>query len=102
MQIKRRKDKLSCLYCRNAALDDEIAQIESHAQACLSMTEMQAMTQSANNGGIDAFGIRFSAPQVMIANELATCDVFYPQVVAVSRVPSSPLRGRPRVRLFES
>ena len=62
-----------------------IAQIESRAQACLSMTEMQAMTQSVNTMqgecrttelawlydrtagvtrsvntlGIDAFGIRF-------------------------------------------
>ncbi|MCK9183048.1 MAG: hypothetical protein M0P13_09250, partial [Fibrobacteraceae bacterium] len=28
--------------------DDEIAQIESRTQACLSMTEMQAMTRSVN------------------------------------------------------
>ncbi|MFA6836189.1 MAG: hypothetical protein WCR04_07285 [Fibrobacteraceae bacterium] len=46
MQIERSKDKLACLYCRDAAADDNIVQIESRAQACLSMTEMQAMTQS--------------------------------------------------------
>jgi len=32
-----------------------IAQIESRAQACLSMTEMQAMTRSVNTGGISHF-----------------------------------------------
>jgi uncharacterized protein YqfA (UPF0365 family) len=46
MQIERSKEKFASLYCRDAAADDEIAQIESHAQACLSMTEMQAMTRS--------------------------------------------------------
>ncbi|MFA6836665.1 MAG: hypothetical protein WCR04_09735 [Fibrobacteraceae bacterium] len=50
LQIERSKDKLACLYCRDAALDDEIVQIESRTQACLSMTEMQAMTQSVNIG----------------------------------------------------
>ena len=61
LQIECRKGKLACLYCRDAAADDEIAQIESRAQASLSMTEMQAMTQSVNTLGIDAFGIRFGA-----------------------------------------
>jgi len=46
MQIERSKGKLACLYCRDAAADDEIVQIESRTQACVSMTEMQAMTQS--------------------------------------------------------
>jgi len=32
MQIERSKGKLACLYCRDAALDDEIAQIESRAK----------------------------------------------------------------------
>ena len=36
-----------------------IAQIESRAQACLSMTEMQAMTRSVHTLCMDAFGIRF-------------------------------------------
>jgi len=49
----------------------KIAQIESRTQACLSMTEMQAMTRSVNTGCIDAFGIRFCA-SIMIANEFAT------------------------------
>ncbi|MCK9183201.1 MAG: hypothetical protein M0P13_10055 [Fibrobacteraceae bacterium] len=46
LQIECSKGKLACLYRRDPALDDEIAQIESRAQACLSMTEMQAMTRS--------------------------------------------------------
>jgi len=87
MQIERSKEKLACLYCRDAALDDEIVQIESRSQVCLSMTEMQAMaqsvktmqgecrttelawlydrtagvTRSVHTLGIDAFSIRFGA-----------------------------------------
>ncbi len=68
MQIERSKDKLARLYCRDAAADDEIAQIESRTQACLNMTEIQAMTQSFHTGCIDAFGIRFGT-SIMIVNK---------------------------------
>ena len=99
MQIERSKDKLACLYCRDAAADDNIVQIESRTQACLSMTEMQAMTQSVNTtqgecrttelawlynrrrGNAEAYILSVlmpsasaSATQVMIANAFATCD----------------------------
>ncbi|MCK9182180.1 MAG: hypothetical protein M0P13_04785, partial [Fibrobacteraceae bacterium] len=49
------------LYDRTAGVTRsvKIAQIESRTQACLSMTEMQAITRSVNTLCIDAFGIRF-------------------------------------------
>ena len=101
---------LACplLSCTNKCVSTKvakIAQIESHTLACLSMTEMQAMTQSVYNDVIDAFGTSITIANKFAIRVLGFCNrtkctiaMFHSRFVAVSRcsilTPAGPTKGQ--------
>ena len=64
----------------------KIAQIETRAQACLSMTEMQAMTRSVKTMQGECRTTELALPLLMLDDRTLVhqCEVL-PEIVAVSR-----------------